>query len=293
MFPHTKELLLAAALLAAIPSHADGGINGGGGQGEAGHFASVVARTEQALKNACALATDANDRKACALLPRFSDKARELKVLPRMEGRILGSDGKSRDAGNDGSKTVFLDVTRWKNRTQSPDSKDKEKQLLLAIHETAVLAKLETNDSYNVSQAYLGLLDKLMFSAEKIVGSPAQKKGEALRGPGGKWSRHKAGIVHCSSGTGWRNLYSISLLPGNLIHDPTRIYQDRSGRAHAERINRCDAAVSQAKADGEDVFINIETGEVVPASGFFLRDKSSRHPAPLEDEPSGTSTSGQ
>lgn len=149
--------------------------SGGGGEGFASHYFSVSLRALNAIKIVCKGLENAV--RECTYLAPLELSATSMKVVPRSRDTVVGNDGFPRDGGNDGVETVFIDVDRWSDKqNESNPNKTMQarvKQIQLALHEPLVLAGVETNDQYNVSDAFVELLVNYNFDLNRLVGAPS------------------------------------------------------------------------------------------------------------------------
>jgi hypothetical protein len=195
------------SIFSTVFAKSGGAIDGGGGEGVAAHYASVVKRSFEAIKIICKGSELTNTQtQACNYLAPYELAIQALKILPRTRDSILGVDGKARDAGNDGNQSVFLDIDRWSDKLNQLDinkiSDLRAAQIRIAIHEPLVLAGAEVNDNYTVSNVFMDLLVKNNFDFNKIVGAPlivTSPKNEVLKFFEGEASVDNNGSLGCSN----------------------------------------------------------------------------------------------
>ena len=170
-----KRLIAFVYFIVCLSSTALAGVgSGGGGDSIAAQFAVASMNSLKAIKLVCLGMTPAPT--ICTNVRALQSIISEMKVEPRTRDSILGSDGRPRDAGNDGNKTIFLDVSRWMDKQLESDPgkipNARKQQISLAIHEPLVLAGAETNDQYKVSGEFVDLLTINHFGFDRLVGTP-------------------------------------------------------------------------------------------------------------------------
>ncbi len=178
-----KSILLMILALGISQTSKAGGVNGGGGEGIASHYYSVSVRALNAVKFACkGLESPPAE---CRALANLELSMASMKVVPRSRDTIVGVDGSQRDAGNDGFKTVFLDVDRWSDKqnetNQNKIIQARTKQIQLVLHEPLVLSGAEANDQYSVSGAFIELLVNNNFDVSKLVADPVVSQTSELK----------------------------------------------------------------------------------------------------------------
>lgn len=169
--------VLLISLLTLLPVYVfAGGAGPGGGDAIAAQYAQVTNRALIAVEMICRGSPHLNRAmaKACSYTKALDAKLRSIRVLPRKLDTILGTDGKARQAGNDGFNTIFIDVDQWtKMQNQTEPNKVMEartRQVLLALHEPLVLVGAERDDEYFVSNEFITMLSPIV-SFSKLVGT--------------------------------------------------------------------------------------------------------------------------
>jgi hypothetical protein len=158
-----------------------GGADGGGGDGVAAQYSAVAGRTFSALETSCLPGKNSNtlpSDDACIrvrqLLSDMSYTIGVMSISPRSRDTIRGTDGKPRDASNDGSMNVFLDVDRWmdlQNESNPAQTKAARiQQVTLALHEPLVLAQQEAENSNAVSNELVQFLIAKGADLDQLVG---------------------------------------------------------------------------------------------------------------------------
>ena len=99
-----------------------------------------------------------------------------IRVVPETRDEIKGVDHQVRDAGNDQSATVFLDVDRWNDLQNESDPsrlwEARVQQVTLALHEPLVLHYNEVDDCYWDSNQAVDVLLRNGVNFVDLVGTP-------------------------------------------------------------------------------------------------------------------------
>lgn len=151
-----KRLKLTTLLLLLSMSSFAGDKGGNGGDATASEFSRLALRSYQAFNQSC---TEHPEEPSCSLLEEYKDAVYHATIT--VKERVYASDGRERDAINNGYDEIEIGHLRWKKLNE-------RKKLSIVIHEYLSLKGIEKSDRYAQSNSILFLMEQARWTVSAI-----------------------------------------------------------------------------------------------------------------------------
>jgi hypothetical protein len=152
------------ALAQTAPTARSGHGAGNGGNSLASGFVDIARRVGKSMRMICGKTRNSN---GCAGLNPYFIALPLTEVTT--EEHVFGSDGKEREAVNNGTDHIVLSESKWQELIASSDSS--ERALRTVIHEYLSIAGVESSDHYETSLLWISQLKENNFSIISLAGS--------------------------------------------------------------------------------------------------------------------------